>query len=241
MNSKFLAVLLVFCAATMFAQDAPRGLSPVKPQQLLAAMPEAPEGWTLKMSKAANEVDDWLESHAQRVYEKPPQEEGERPSLVRIGILDTAKQGGGLATFEDFQSGPAGDATEGVFIDGMPAYRTKGEGYEQIEALVDGRFVLEILMRNPEEKSLKEWLGRIRVSVLRAAARDSREITYPDEILITEINQLDPAKNATYYLSKASEAETERQLLNEERLLEAIEKAAAEGKDIDELDLSEFE
>ncbi|MEM7011636.1 MAG: hypothetical protein AAF585_09150 [Verrucomicrobiota bacterium] len=97
MNSRIFVVLLGCFAAGLFAQDVPRGLTPVKPAQLLAALPDAPEGWTVKMSKAANEVDDWLESHAQRVYEKPPEEEGERLSLVRIAILDTAKQGGGVA------------------------------------------------------------------------------------------------------------------------------------------------
>ena len=128
-----------------------------------------------------------------------------------------------------------------MLVDGMPAYRGQGSGFTQFEMLVDGRFVIEILMRNSGDGALKNWLDRVRVSVLRAGATRSREIAFPQEIQVTEINELDPSKSVTYVLAISTGDQVDRQLLEDERFEKMIEDAIANGQDIEDLDLSEFE
>lgn len=233
-----LALLLPWMLA---AQESPRGLTTLEPQQLLAALPKAPPGWTLKISTASNDADDWLEAEAERVYEFPAEEEGGEPTLVRVGVLDTAGQGTALENFADFKVGPLGDGVTASIIDGMPAIRAAGDGFAHFEMLVDKRFVVEILWRGSKEIELKDWLSGVRVSVLRAGARKSEEIDFPEQIRITEIDELNPEKSATYLMAMSTGAQIERQLLDDERFQELIDEALAEGQDVDELDLSEFE
>tara|TARA_R110002096_G_scaffold316010_22_gene510474 strand:+ start:8982 stop:9725 length:744 start_codon:yes stop_codon:yes gene_type:complete len=247
MKTLVLTIWFAFCAIAVAQEPQPgeRGLLPLRPQQLLAVLPRSREGWTLKRSTASNGVDEWLQSQAERIFELPPppedQEKGAKPALTRISIVDTAKKGSSLEIFKDFQPGEVEDGVEGLSIDGMPAYRSVSGPVGQLEVMIDERFVLEILLRNQKESAFKEWLKLCQIDKLRGAASGSRVVPFPEEVTIVEIDELDSEKSYSYRLSMSTGNEIERQLIQEEQMMKMIEDALAEGKDLEGLDLSEFE
>lgn len=245
MSGRFLRIvisLVCLCAASMAQEPEPgdRGLLPLEPQQLLAALPKAQEGWTLKMSTASNGVDDWLTSKAERLFEHPPEEEGGKPSLARISIVDTAKKGVVMERFADFKPDETNNGVETMLVDGMPAYLSAFGVMVQLEVLVDGRFLVEVLLKNQEKDALKEWLKLCGIGKLRGAAAGSRVVPFPGELTVVEINELKPEANYSYRLSMSTGDEIDRQLIQEGEMMMMIDEALAKGEKLEDLDLSRF-
>ncbi len=240
-----IAILCLAFGGMVSAQDRPVGLLPEVPETLLPVLPPPLEGWKLKSSTATTEYKDWLESSALRIYERLPVEGADkegRPSLARISIVDTAKQGNLLDLFSDFEAGESQGSRQMLMIDSHPAIRNQTERAEQLLLLIQDRFVLEILIRDPSPRDIQSWLRVCQVQRL-TRVQDSELVPLPAEITVLTYDELKPQNSRSYQVSLLTGNEVAQQVANGEAFQKRVQEAIEEGRDftLEELDVSALE
>lgn len=206
---KLLPILITTLIATaphsLAADDDPQVLAPLKPQILLRALPQAPEGWKLVGSAGEIVADQSIESLAERSYRLPAENPGGETPFVKFSILDTAKRGDILKRFSNFQAGPVREGIEAILIDEMPTFQSEGEGFVKFETLIDQRFIVTVLFMDANEPHLEDWLGKIRLSLLRDEAKQSGSVDLSRPVRIIEIDELNPSLNNVYLMTLSNE------------------------------------
>lgn len=241
-----LVVILCLALADMSsAQERPVGILPVGPETLLPVLPSPLEGWKLKSSTATTEYKDWLESSALRIYQRLPVEGAENegpPSLARISIVDTARQGNLLDLFADFEAGESQGSRQMLMIQSHPAIRNRTERADRLLMLIQERFVLEILIRDPNPRDIQSWLRVCQVQSL-SRVPDSEPVPLPAEITILKYDELKPQNSRSYQVSLLTGDEVAQQVADGEAFQKRIQEAIEEGRDftLEELDVSALE
>jgi hypothetical protein len=192
---------------------------PFEPDQLLAALPDAPRDWTLIRADGDLFLGDSLLSKATRVFQAPvrpseaagialPTPASSRdasnkppppPGEVRIRILDTAGDAPSLADFADFKPGRSGSIEKKLF-GSLPAIVFGGDETKQvIEVLVSSRYILNITFTNLPPQRVEDWLRAFHFDRLPEKSRTPDEPA--GQFRLTHVDELHPEKNRSYLVS----------------------------------------
>lgn len=186
---------------------------PVAPKELLKTLPACPPEWKLAASNAKHIPKGRPLSKAYREYcfTPPPGAPGAPPlpaCTVKITIVDTAADPDitGYLT-----AGETAAGAKRLTVDAMPALRIETPGEtDHLEALALQRFVVKIAMIGQGKDKAEDWLKRIDLQALRAAAAKTPSFNARKEfILVAEtVDELQPRRNRSSKWALGGEVET---------------------------------
>lgn len=211
---KYALFTFIVFIATVSAQD--RGMAPVALGELLKALPEKVEGWSLTKSQGSSGWDEWLTSEAAREFEQE-QIDGETVIVRKTSLTlrDTGGYAPAFALFANFT--PAkGDRFEKKLMGEYPAIIIAyGENKFEGQLLVKKRFLVRIVCENQPLTYLNEWLERIALRNLNAMP-EGELIELPSEIIVREVDELDDSKSRSYPLAITSPERADEESIAEQ-------------------------
>lgn len=191
-----------FTLGTLGAQEAKSVLVPLRPAELLGALPAPPEGWRLTASNAKHLPQSRPLSRAYREYVPPadsmqPGVPAGTPKMVKIKItiVDTA----GNSNLSAFLAGTETAAgTKRLTVDSMPALRTEVPGLsDHLEVLALQRFLITIDLAGAGNERADEWVKRLNLDLLKKAASRAEYFDPKKEYVLTveSVDELDQRRN----------------------------------------------
>jgi hypothetical protein len=199
---------------------------PLAPDKLLALAPAAPEGWTLKKSRAATDYSGWVSCDATRIMEGPvyPPEafkqkdkaadnarhaaeadgetgapaDGEPPTLCPATIsVRLTDTGLHAPKLARFQNFTVG--TGRTLIQEQPAFQQFGSHRQRVTVCVNRRFILNIESRDLPKKVFREFIEKLDLRALAAVPNDG-PTAFTRPLRVAQVDELNPANNGSYNL-----------------------------------------
>lgn len=200
--------LVGLASLILAARTPPKPALPTSPVELLKYLPNAPEGWQLKESKANSFYSEWLVSQATRVFEmRASKASSATPepaaSVTRIRLTDTGYYPVLFADFDKFAPGKYGKI-ESLYMATFPARRVTLPDGERLRILINKRFVVEIENLHQPPNSGTEWLQYFDLAALGAAPATAVDIL-PNPLSVENVDEMNPKANSSYEVSSSSE------------------------------------
>jgi hypothetical protein len=194
-------MFLILCA-NAFADKPP--VLPVEPESLIRALPSPFDDWKVTKSTAEHKYMKWIQTKATRAFMR--KNDG---ATAQVTITDTGRYPSMTAPFRNFEPGTA-EGMEKKMIRGNPALirHIPGRG-RQMRMLVDGRFIVELILPKDAIDDGKEWLRSLNLEALKMV-KSKRVYQLPKRFTMVKIDQLNPSANRKYDLSITTHAEVEK-------------------------------
>lgn len=192
-----------------FSAESPLLNSPVRPEVLLAALPQAGEAWTVVRSDAETTLGEGLQTRAVRIFRPAAvvatnsaesSGDGQTVPEVRIRLSDFAGRIPG--DFANFKPGKAG-AFESYLIGSYPAISFTRDRQRLVKVLLANRYVAELTFVDLPREKPETWLQGLHFEGLR----DVQPVVIPPnqrDHLVRFVDELHPEKNRQYKVSTSA-------------------------------------
>lgn len=195
-----IAFLAVVGPAGMRAADS-GPIIPFSPSELIQALPQATDDWTLTRSDAETTFGNWLQTRATRTFQ-PVSKSADTPPKgeVEISVIDTGSYPSSLVPFADFHPGKLG-SIEHLLIAGYPAIQVPDpSGYVLTQVLLASRYIVEVKITDLPTQKVDAWLRQLHFDALpRQASVPAGAL--PQDLRLTSIDELHPERNRSYSVS----------------------------------------
>jgi hypothetical protein len=198
-----LLTVLAFQPGSRAAENPP-ATGPVRPETLLAALPQASDAWSIVRSDAETTLGESRQTRATRIFHatapvpaNPSGAASEAPGSgeVRVALSDFAGRIPG--DFANFKPGKAG-AFESLFIGSSPAIVLTREDQRRVKVLLANRYVVELTFVGLPREKPETWLRALHFEALQ---NPQPVPAVGGEYVTRFVDELHPEKNRQYKVS----------------------------------------
>jgi hypothetical protein len=129
---------------------------------------------------------------------------------TKLELIDTGYSDEMTTSFDHFKPGMAssdGMTVRSYLLEGSPAIEADMNGKMTLTVFLGGRFILMITTVHQDDDAAKEWTNRVNLAKLTAAAQGAPQTPIPpQQVQISRVDQLDPAKSGSYKMEYTATA-----------------------------------